>query len=285
VRPYALGYSTCGFAPGRDLVTLVRKLGELGYEGVELELDRERLHPQVHSRAHALTIADECRRLGLRMALGTGARHVLTARRHEPGCVSRDAQGRRLWLDFVKQSIELAASMNAECVMLHSGYAPPGVPTDEAWEWLAQGTRELALHAAQAGQRLAFEWHPEMFLRTAADYLRLAAEVASPALGCTLDVGHAHCTEDAPLDEVIRDLRRHTLHVQLEDMRDRVHEHLALGHGQLDFPAVFDAFNRTEFTGIVALEFNAGDLGGSGDELAAESMRFLRERVPCLWRS
>ena len=41
-RPYAIGYSTCGFA-GRDMLTLVRLLGQLGYEAVELELDRERL--------------------------------------------------------------------------------------------------------------------------------------------------------------------------------------------------------------------------------------------------
>jgi sugar phosphate isomerase/epimerase len=284
LRRYAIGYSTCGFAPGRDMLTLVRKLGALGYEAVELELDRERLHPEVHSREHALRIAEECRRLGLRMAIGTGARHVLTAQRHEPGCVSRDPAGRRRWIEFIKRSIDLAGDMRAECVMLHSGYAPAGASHNEVWAWLISGTRELAEYAAQAGQRLAFEWHPEMFLRTASDYRRLAAAVDSPAFGLTLDVGHAHCTESAPLPTVILELSPHTVHVQLEDMRNRVHRHLRLGEGQIDFAAVFDAFDRSAFSGIIALEFNAGDLGGNGDDLAADSIAFLRDQMPSLWR-
>lgn len=278
-RKYGIGYSTCGFAPGRDMFTLVRKLAELGYEGVELELDRERLHPEVHPRSHFLEVAQECRKLGLRFALGTGGRHVLTNQRHEPGSVSASATGRRRWLDFIKTCIDVAEAMDAECLMVHSGYAPADVPPERVWSWLVEGTQELAAHAAQAGQRLAFEWHPEMFLRTAGDYQRLSAEVRSPALGCTLDVGHAHCTEDRPLIEVIESLAGETVHVQLEDMRDRVHKHLALGEGELDFPSVFAAFDRTGYAGIVALEFNAGDLGGTGDGLAQDSIRFLRQHV------
>jgi sugar phosphate isomerase/epimerase len=216
------------------------------------------------------------------MALGTGGRHVLTEQRHEPGCVSRDSNGRRRWLDFIKRSIDWSATMGSECVMLHSGYTPKDVPREQAWEWLVEGTRELAEHARRAGQELAFEWHPEMFLRTRADYLRLATSVGSSALGCTLDVGHAHCTEEDPLPDVIASLAEQTVHVQLEDMRDRVHRHLALGRGELDFVEIFDAFDRSGFAGIVALEFNAGD---SGEELAADSIGFLRTHVPSLWRT
>jgi sugar phosphate isomerase/epimerase len=78
---------------------------------------------------------------------------------------------------------------------------------------------------------------------------------------------------------VITGLAELTVHVQLEDMRDRVHKHLRLGEGQLDFGAIFAAFDRTRFSGVVALEFNAGDLGGTGDELASESLAYLRRNV------
>jgi sugar phosphate isomerase/epimerase len=138
-RSYAIGYSTCGFAAGLPLLELLHELGRIGYEGVELELDRERLHPEVHGRSHVLAIAEACRRYDLRMVLGTGGRHVLTQQRHEPGCVSREASGRRRWLDFIHRSIELAAVMGAECVMLHSGYAPRDVPAEDAWGWLIEG--------------------------------------------------------------------------------------------------------------------------------------------------
>jgi sugar phosphate isomerase/epimerase len=275
-RRYALAYSTCGFAAGRTMIELVTKLAELGYEGVELELDRERFHPHTSGPTLIAEVARLCRAAGLRMVIGTGGRHVLTQNRHYPGAVTHDPAARNQWIQFAKDALTMAADMAAECVMVHSGYAPDGVPQSEAWRLLVDSMAELATHATKVGQRVAVEWHPEMFLSDASGYLRLHADAGAPAsLGCTLDVGHAHCTEDDPPADVIRRLASHTIHVQLEDMRDRVHKHLRLGEGELDFEAVFDAFNETRFAGIVALEFNAGDLDSTGDDLAETSLAYL----------
>lgn len=276
-RRFALGYSTCGFAAGRPMLELVAKLGALGYGGVELELDRDRFHPHVHGAALASTVAKACRDAGLRMVLGTGGRHVLTNRRHYPGAVTENADDRKKWVSFVKDALDMASDMEAECVMVHSGYTPEGVAEDVVWRLLVESVAEISAHAAKVGQKVAMEWHPEMYLRDATGYLRLHREVGSPALGCTLDVGHAHCTETESSGEVIRNLAAHTMHVQLEDMKNRVHQHLRLGEGQLDFEEIFTAFTETGFSGVVALEFNAGDLGGNGDELAEGSIAFLNK--------
>lgn len=278
-RSYALGYSTCGFAPGRSMPALIEKLADLGYDGIEIELDRERLHPDVHGAQAIREVALALRRTGLRAALGTGGRHVLTQTRHHPGAVSAELADRARWLRFVEGSIKLSAELGCGAIMIHSGYAPKTVPDKTAWSWLVEGMGQLAHYAEKAGQRLGLEWHPEMFLRTAGQYRLLREQISSEALGCTLDVGHAHCTEDEPLEAVIESLARYTVHVQLEDMRDRVHQHLRLGEGQINFPDVFASFDRTGFSGVVALEFNAGDLGGSGDELARDSLAYLRSNV------
>ncbi|WP_394829541.1 sugar phosphate isomerase/epimerase family protein [Pendulispora albinea] len=278
-RKYALGYSTCGFAAGRPMLELVHKLGELGYEGVELELDRDRFHPHYHSPTQLGAVGRACREVGLRMVLGTGGRHVLTARRHYPSAICAEPDARRAWVDFVRDSLNLAAEMQVECVMVHSGYTPEGLREETTWDLLVDSMGTLAEHAAKVGQRIAVEWHPEMFLRTGSQYIALARDVGNKAMGCTFDVGHAHCTEDGPLGEIIETFAAHTIHVQMEDMRDRVHKHLPLGEGELNFREIFGAFDRTEYAGVVALEFNAGDLGGNGDQLAERSIRFLRDVV------
>lgn len=262
------------------MLELVSKLAELGYGGVELELDRNRMHPHVHTAESLQAIGGACRDAGLRTVLGTGGRHVLTERRHYPGAVTVEDDARRQWVSFIRDSLDLAARLGAECVMVHSGYAPAGASEAQAWDLLVDSMGSLARHASAIGQRLAVEWHPEMFLATADQYLKLADAVDSQALKCTLDVGHAHCTEDEPVQHVIERLADHTIHVQLEDMKNRVHEHLPLGRGELDFREIFAAFDRTKFAGVVALEFNAGDLGGNGDELAEQSIRYLRELLP-----
>ena len=282
-RRYALGYSTCGFAPGRSMVALIEKLAELGYEGVEVELDRERLHPQTHDAALFRDVRRALERTGLRAAVGTGGRHVLTEVRQLPGSVSERPEDRARWVGFIRDATDAASELGAEVVMIHSGYKAREASDEASWSWLVDSMGELSRHAESRGRLLGLEWHPEMFLRTKAEYLRVRREVGSAALGCTLDVGHAHCTEDEPLPDVIRELAAYTVHVQLEDMKDRVHKHLRLGEGTLDFGAVFDAFTETDFGGVVALEFNAGDLGDNGDGLAGDSIAYLRQHVPSLF--
>lgn len=279
-RSYAIGYSTCGFASGRGMAALIDKLGELGYQGAELELDRTRFHPQLRDAAVIAEVRRALERTGIRAALGSGGRYVLSETRHHPCTVSINPADRRRWLEFLKDSLRLSAEVGAECVMIHSGYAPEGVDGDTAFGWLISALEELIPVADRCGQRLALEWHPDMLVRTATDLRRVLAAVPTPTLGCTLDVGHAHCTEHQPLEEVIETLAHVTYHVQLEDMKDRVHKHLRLGAGEIDFGRVFEAFDRTGFRGIVALEFNAGDMEDDGDSLAAEAIGFLRERIP-----
>lgn len=277
-RRYAIGFSTCAFGPEWEMIPALDLLGSLGYEGVELELDRRRFHPYVHDAAMTRNVREALRRNRLRAAIGTGARYVLTDQRHHPGAVSETHEERARWIELVKTAIRLGLELDTPCVMLHSGYKPDAVADEVAWSSLVESIGELARFAEKEGGSLALEWHPEMFLRTGADYLRLAASVGSRALGCTLDVGHAHCTEDQSPGEVIRLFAAHTRHVQMEDMKDRVHKHLRLGHGTLDFQEMFQAFDQTEFTGMIALEFNAGEM--AGDELARESIDFLRKIVP-----
>lgn len=277
-RRYALGYHTCGLPQETPIVEHIATLHELGYEGVELALDRKQLHPHEHGAELFREVRRELERTGLRAVLGVGGRYILSDQRHHPGAVSKEASDRLRWLDFAKQAVTLAGELDCECVMIHSGYSPAGVDGQQAWGWMLEALEALVRLAERADQRLALEWHPDMFVRTAADCERARQQLDSPVLGYTVDVGHAHCTEDEPLGDVIRRLAPHTFHVHLEDMRDRVHKHLPLGQGQIDFVDVFKAFDESCFGGIVALEFTSDVSDGIG--LARESLAFLHDNVP-----
>jgi sugar phosphate isomerase/epimerase len=179
VKSYAIGYSTCGFAAGRGIIELIEVLAGLGYTGVELELDRDRLHPHVHEPALFREVRAALARTGLAGVIGTGARNVLTEVRHHPGLVSERSDERRRWLDFVKDGLVLAGELDCDTIMIHSGYTPSQVPVETAWHWVEDGLGELAEAARRHGRRLALEWHPEMFVRTASDYRRAARAVAT----------------------------------------------------------------------------------------------------------
>ena len=107
---FRLGYNTNGLAHHRVLDAL-RLLADLGYEGVAitpdvggldlLELDRRLV-------ADARRWAEE---LGLELAIETGARFALDARRkHRPTLLEDEPEERLRRIDYLLRAVELVAS-------------------------------------------------------------------------------------------------------------------------------------------------------------------------------
>ena len=62
------------------------------------------------------------------------------------------------------------------------------------------------------------------------------------------DLGHAQVTDDDPATS-IRALGSAIVHLHLEDIKDRVHRHLLLGDGDIDFAAVRAALAGINYAG------------------------------------
>src|SRR6188474_1479233 len=113
---FRLAYNTNGLAHHRPEDAL-RLLADLGYEGVALTpdvggLDLYALEPRTVDGLARL--ADE---LGLELAIETGARYLMDARRkHFPTLLEEHATDRARRVDFYQRSIDLAAELGAEIV-------------------------------------------------------------------------------------------------------------------------------------------------------------------------
>ena len=249
-----LGYGTNGFGDHR-LPDALAVIAELGYDGASLTLDHPHLDPfaddvvtQVAGAARLLE------RHGLRVVLETGARFLLDPwRKHEPTLVS--AQGRERRLDLLHRAIDIATDLGTDVVHLWSGILPPDTPVQVGWERLLTGLADVLPHAERAGVHLAFEPEPGMFIERIADARELRTRLGSPAaLQLTLDVGHLVCNEDDTPESCIRSVGEVLAHVQIEDMRRGVHEHLEFGEGELSLPPVLAALMSAEYSGLVSVE-------------------------------
>src|SRR5690606_25744286 len=67
-------------------------------------------------------------------------------------------------------------------------------------------------------------------------------------------------------------------HVQIEDMRRGVHEHLPFGDGEIDFPPVLAALADTGYRGLTVVELPRHS--HAGPHFAAHSLPFLRAAAP-----
>ncbi|WP_406276095.1 sugar phosphate isomerase/epimerase [Streptomyces sp. NBC_00191] len=278
--PIRLGYGTNGLTDLRLGDALVL-LADLGYDGVGLTLDHMHLDPLAPNLATRTSqVAATLGKLGLGVTVETGARYVLDPRRkHGPSLLDPDPDGRAARTALLTTAVQVAADLGAHAVHCFSGITPADTTSDTAWKRLEESLTPVLEAAAGARVPLAIESEPGHLLATLADFHRLRGILGDPEpLGLTLDIGHCQCLEPAPPADCVRDAAPWLRHVQIEDMRRGVHEHLPFGDGEIDFPPVLEALAATGYQGLTVVELPRHS--HAGPELARASIEFLRSQAP-----
>ncbi|MFJ3929032.1 MULTISPECIES: sugar phosphate isomerase/epimerase family protein [unclassified Streptomyces] len=271
-----LGYGTNGLADLR-LDDAIGLLADLGYDGVGLTLDHMHLDPLAPGLAHRTArVAKALGRRGLTCAVETGGRYVLDPRRkHAPSLLDPDPDARSRRVDLLLRAVRVAADLGAHAVQCFSGTAPPGTPVSLAWERLGRSLAPVVTAADEHRVPLAVEPEPGHLLDTLAAFHRLRALMGRPGvLGLTLDIGHCLCVEPRSPAACVREAAPWLRHVQIEDMRRAVHEHLPFGEGEVEFPPVLEALRSSRYEGLVAVELPRHS--HAGPRMAGEAITFLR---------
>ncbi|WP_307037090.1 sugar phosphate isomerase/epimerase family protein [Streptomyces canus] len=270
------GYGTNGLTDLR-LDDALGLLADLGYDGLGLTLDHMHLDPLAPDlAARTGRVARRLDALGLGVTVETGARYVLDPRRkHGPSLLDPDPDDRARRVDLLIRAVRVAADLGAHALHCFSGITPTSTDQDTAWKRLAETLTPVLDAAATAGVPLAVEPEPGHLLATLADFHRLRRELGDPEpLGLTLDIGHCQCLEPLPPAACVRAAAPWLRHVQIEDMRRGVHEHLPLGDGEIDFPDVLTALADTGYRGLTVVELPRHS--HVGPHFAEQSLPFLR---------
>lgn len=283
---FRLGYNTNGLAHHRTLDAL-RLIAELGYEAVALTPDAGQLDPYHLSPSQVGEVRRAAADMGLALSIETGARYLLDWRRkHWPTLLEPSQLDRGRRADFLRRSIDLAASLGADVLSFWSGAAPQREVGDaqhtaagaheELWDRLCAGVEGLLAHARVAGVELAFEPEPGMFLERPAGYDELCRRLGSAgeSLRLCLDVGHCVCTGDLPVPDVIARYAKRLGQVHLDDGNFGAHEHLMFGRGELDLRGTLHALLHAHYAGIAAVELSRDS--HRGPEAAREALAALR---------
>ncbi|MFI5755073.1 sugar phosphate isomerase/epimerase family protein [Streptomyces sp. NPDC051569] len=272
------GYGTNGLTDLR-LDDALGLLADLGYDGVGLTLDHMHLDPMAPElAARTQRVARRLAELGLGVTVETGARYVLDPRRkHGPSLLDPDPQGRAARTALLVTAVQVASDLGAHAVHCFSGITPPGTDTDTAWKRLEEAMGPVLDAADAADIPLAVEPEPGHLVADLAGFHQLRHLLGDPdPLGLTLDIGHCQCLEDASPADCVREAAPWLRHVQIEDMRRGVHEHLPFGEGEIDFPPVLAALAATGYQGLTVVELPRHSHAGS--ELARTSLDFLRTK-------
>ena len=269
----SFGYNTNGFAHHK-LDDALAVIADCGYRGVALTLDNYHCNPFTSEPADIARLRQLLEKLGLRVVIETGARYLLNPlRKHYPSLVS--TEGRQIRLEFLRRAVDIAHELGAECVSFWSGTPEEGVPEHQAWDWLVTGCMQLAEHAKRRAVQLAFEPEPEMLVDNMAKFEVLKKHITSARFGLTMDIGHVFCTETTPFRQVYGKFANMLRNVHIEDIRDRKHEHLMFGEGELDFVAILRVLNENKYTGLINVELSRDS--HRAPDVARRAIEFLTD--------
>ncbi len=268
------GYITNGFRD-HSLEDAIAVLADLGYAGIGITLDFGHLHPARSTREEVLAVRDLLRRRDLRAVIESGGRFVLDPwRKHWPTLIS--AEGRERRMEFLLRGLDIAEALGAGAFSFWSGPSDPAVSEEATWGHLIAALRHLEREARARSIDLAFEPEPGMFIGDLARWRELRERMGrdAPSLKMTLDVGHLQCTEDPPHERWIRELAGDIANVHLDDIRERKHEHLFFGEGDIDFPPVLRALDEAGYGGVALVELSRHS--HAAPETAARAIEKLR---------
>jgi len=287
-----LAYNTNGW-PQHEVADVAGLLAELGYAGIAITPDVHHLNPLRDGLRQARELAPRLRDLGLAVAVETGARFLLDARRkHQPTLLS-EPDGARARLELLRRCHEIAAALGAETFSFWSGaWAPSGPPAGDATapaaahpaaeparaqllDRLCTGASALLDAAAGSGVTICFEPEPGMLVGSLAELQEFLKQLRRDELKVMLDVGHVPVTERTTPAAALTALAPHLGGLQLDDARGGVHEHLFPGEGEIDWAALLAAARAAHFGGLASLELprHAHDPVGT----ARRAQAFFRE--------
>jgi L-ribulose-5-phosphate 3-epimerase len=252
-----LGYNTNGFT-SHALDDALTVIAEIGYRSVGITLDHHALNPfGPESPAEVARCRRRLESLRLTPVVETGARFLLDPRRkHRPTLLEDDAEGRQRRTDFLERAIDMAAELGAPAMSFWSGVGPDGASAAVLDDRLVAALEPLAERAARRNVVLAFEPEPGMHVTSMGDFDRIRARLPHPAFRLTLDVGHAHLTEDEGAVATVHRYAPLVANIQLEGMLRPRHDHLLPWEGDLDLPAVLRAIVDSGYTGPATFELS-----------------------------
>ncbi len=256
-------------------------VAELGYEHIELSPREDLLPFFVHPRADGSTIAQFKRAL---TGAGVGISSVLPLYRWS----GPDEDERQAAVRYWKRAIEVTVDLDCRVMNSELNGRPEAAAASEAQFW--RSLEELLPIFEREGLQLRLEPHPDDFIedgRAAIQMIRGIDNDLVTFLYCAPHTFH----QGGDIAGIMRDAGPLLTHLHIADSFDhrassglryivnppgspaRVHQHLDVGQGEVDWDVFFGTLSELGFDGIATVCVFAWE------ERARESSIYNREQI------
>ena len=227
-----------GSLPGANLEEQFRLAASCGFQGVEamtLDGDAERREFRALAESHGLAVSS-----------------VMNRDHWQRPLSDPDPAVRRRGLDGIRMSIETAAALGADTVLVVPATVTPDVTYEEAWERSAQALAEVLPFAEKSKVVLGIENVWNKFLLSPRDFAAYVDGFGSACLGAYFDVGNV-ALFGYP-DHWIRSLALRIRKVHLKGFDAGRSAFTWLLEGTIDWKRVVDALHEIGYEDYLVAE-------------------------------
>ena len=270
-----LAYSTNGFTD-RSLEESLKLISDAGYAGVELLGDRPHWSLAQGGSLPPRALRALLNDLGLKVSNINGNTAMfcwpewMPETIFEPSLSHHEPRVRQRRLDIAYALLDWAAELGAPRVSVTSGRCPGEVPPAEGLRYFAESLSTLCERASSLDVQLSVEYEPGLLVERWRELRAIIDAVDHPALGANLDLGHARCAGEDPL-EAIRGLAGRIWNIHIEDILGQKHYHLIPGEGDMDLSGCLDELIKIGYSEMVTVElYTYAHAPNGGDLVAAQ---------------
>lgn len=244
----------------RSIIQALNQIAKCGFGAVEIwihHLWKTGERPQV--------IAKYAQELGLSISLHAAS--------YDVNMTSVNAGIRKESLHQIKQSIETAAQLGAERVVVHPGHLSTGKGgVDECWNLMREALSKITKWSEKEGVVAGIEamenTSKHVFVRPS-DMMKLLGS-GGKHIGLTMDIAHAAGFMD-PLSFIDQIDIHQLVHVHLSDSTEKL-THAPLGEGNIDIDSTLKVLD-SKYNGLVIVE---GYVPGKSFETVSRNARYLK---------
>jgi len=278
-----------GIFHGDPLTKVIPGLAKIGFDAIELNAElADWTKPHISPAMDRKTLTD-IRRLAQDNEMGISS---ISAHR---SMVFADAGERQASVDYLKGCIDAAPVVGTDVVHIMSGPCAQGAAKDQSWQWMLDGVRACARHAAEQNVTLAMEAVGFAVVADMKDLQRCLEDLNEHDICVNFDTAHLPIANEDP-PEWIRKFGSRIVHTHMKDARiyDETEEKVTvfgvtldfecppLGRGVIDWAPIIEALQDIGYDGYLSVEHSAHIFGYNEEpwdryEIAGECYGFLKD--------
>lgn len=268
-----LGYSTNAFVRF-SVLEAVEKIGRLGFRGVEIMCDRPHLYPPDYGEENLTRLKTVIDDQGLKVTNLNSFTLFAVGDTYLPSWIEPREERREIRIQHTLECLQVADFFGCKNISVPPGGPVGEISREKAMTLFHRGLERVAPLAQELDIKILVEPEPDLLMENTREFKEFIVDVKSPAIGVNFDIGHFFCAGEDPR-VAFEELFEWIGHVHLEDIApDRVHNHLILGQGAIQFTEIFQTMLRLGYQGDVSLELYP--YVDAPEEAGRESLEYLQ---------